>query len=264
MSQNARTNSWKKPSHNSLYSRSTQNLVSWTVFGILQSPNKRNYPCTNNSLCTSSLLRLPCNTKHIILNLGYTLSILLFFTYKKMLFFYWRTMDNFFPTCSKNLGKKSKKSQAGAFIKLGERVLQSISREISFLWHCVLIRCIFSSRRPVVRLLLLSLLLLLIGQRLVNGWLEAADVLHGEALARGCPAAAVAGRVVAAAASAGAEVFVQGGEYLGVEDLEASDSVHHALQLLEKGGTYVLPLIIQFREIWKWFNHYAPIKSSAI
>ena len=62
--------------------------------------------------------------------------------------------------------------------------------------------------------------LLLAGQGLVYGRLEAPDVLDGQ---RVC----LRGR-------ARPDELVQGGEDLRVEHLEATDAVHHALQLLER------------------------------
>ncbi len=53
----------------------------------------------------------------------------------------------------------------------------------------------------------------------MNRWLEASDVLDGHVVGLG---------------RAGAEVLVQGGKDLGIQHLEATDAVHHALQLLEQ------------------------------
>ena len=65
----------------------------------------------------------------------------------------------------------------------------------------------------------------------MDGGLEAAHVLDRQ----------VFGRV----GRARLHVLVQGGEDLGVEDLEAPDPVHHAFQLLERKKSLNFAVVIQ-------------------
>ena len=58
----------------------------------------------------------------------------------------------------------------------------------------------------------------LVGQRLMDGWLEASHVLHRHALG------------IRAARS---QIFAERGKNLRVQHLEPADSIHHSFQLLK-------------------------------
>ena len=72
-----------------------------------------------------------------------------------------------------------------------------------------------------------------VGKRLVNGWLEATDVLD---------------RHVFRVRAARPNVLVESGENLRVQDLKPPDSIHHPLQLLAREKKRLLSGVPRLRE----------------